>query len=99
MTVSLLDHRGSVIKTLHTDAHDPDRMVEVTVQDLDPLLEQVRRDRETHVQGKEMKLAAWIPMEVVERMMREGSWNDPAAIKRWANDPQNECFRVWKGRL
>lgn len=99
MAVSLLDHRGSVIKTIHTDAHDPDRMVEVTHQDLDPLLEQVKKDRETHVQSKDMKLAAWIPMEVVERMMRDGSFNDPEAIKRWANDPQNECFRVWKGRL
>jgi len=99
MTVSLLDHRGGILKTLHTDASDPARMVEVTQQDLDPLLEQVKEARETHVQSSDMKLAGFIPMAVAEQMMRDGSFNDPQALKRWLNDPQNECFRVWKGKL
>lgn len=99
MATSLLDHRGAVIKTLHTDAHDDDRMVEVTQQDLEPLLQHVKMERETHVQGDDMKLVGYIPMAVVEQMYRDGSFNDEAALKRWLNDPQNECFRVWKGRV
>ena len=96
MSKVLLDHRGDVLKYLQTEG---DSLYEVTVQDLDPVIAEARMLRETHVQDKEMKLAAVIPMEVVERMMRDGSWNDPEAIKRWANDPQNDCFRVWKGKL
>lgn len=99
MSTAILDHRGSVLKTIYVDDNDPSRMVEVTEQDLDPLIEAVKEKRETHVQDPDMKLAAVIPMVVVEQMMREGSWGDEAALKRWLNDPQNECFRVWKGKL
>lgn len=99
MSITILDHRGSVLKTLHGDAHEPDRMVEVTHEDLDPLIATVSRLRETRKDPDGMKLAALIPVHVVEAMMRDGSWNDEAALKRWMNDPQNECFRVWKGNL
>lgn len=99
MATTLLDHRGSVLKTIHTDAHDEDRMVEVTHQDLNPLIEHVKAVRETHVQSADMKLVGYIPAVVVEQMMRDGAFNDEAAMKRWLNDPQNECFRVWKGRV
>ncbi len=96
MAKTLLDHRGDVLKYMQDEG---DSVFEVTVQDLNPLLQHVKAMRETHVQDKEMKLAGFIPTEIVERMMRDGSFNDPAAIKRWLNDPQNECFRVWKGKL
>lgn len=98
MSTTLLDHRGSVIKTIHTDEHDDSRMVEVTHQDLDPLLEAVKAAREEKP-GDDMRLVAFIPMAVVEQMMREGSLNDEAHVRRWLNDPQNDCFRVWRGRV
>jgi len=96
MSKVLLDHRGDVLKYMQTDG---DSTYEVTEQDLDPVLRQAELLRQTHVHDNEMKLAAVIPIEVVERMMRDGSWNDPQAIKRWCNDPQNAPFRVWKGQL
>lgn len=96
MSKVLLDHRGDVLKYFQDDG---DKTFEVTVQDLDPVLRQAEMLRQTHVHDHEMKLAAVIPMEVVERMMRDGSWNDPAAVKAWCNDPQNAPFRVWKGQL
>ncbi len=96
MSKVLLDQRGSVLKYLQDEG---DSTYEVTVQDLDPVLRHVQKARETHVQDREMYYVGEIPMEVVERMMRDGSWNDPQALKRWFNDPQNECFRVWKGKL
>lgn len=98
-TQTLLDHRGSVLKTFHVDTTEEGRTIEVTEQNLEPLLEAVKRERETREQDPEMKLAALIPMAVVEQMMRDGSWNDEAAIKRWLNDPANDCFRVWRGKL
>lgn len=98
-TQTILDHRGSVLKTFHVDKTEEGRTIEVTEQDLDPIIEAVKRERETREQDPEMKLAALIPMVIVEQAMREGWWNDEAAVKRWLNDPQNECFRVWKGKL
>ncbi len=99
MGMSILDHRGAVLKTVHIDEHDPDRVVEVTHEDLDPLLEAVKRAQETHVQGKDMKLAAYMPVHVAERMMRDGSWRDRDAVRKWCNDPANKPFRIWQGRI
>ena len=99
MSMAILDHRGAVLKTIHIDAHDEDRVVEVTTEDLDPLLEAVKRAQEYHKQGSDMKLAAYMPVHVAEKMMREGSWNDRAAIGRWCNDPANKPFRIWQGRI
>lgn len=103
-TISILSDRGSVLKTIHTDAHDSGRMVEVMTQDVDPILAHAARMREVRgtktadfIEG--MVVAGYIPDVVVERMMRDGSFNDEAALKRWLNDPANEGFRVWKGRV
>lgn len=71
----------------------------VTQQDVDPLITYAREMAEAHPGSGDFKYAAEIPMAVVEKMMQEGSWGDPEAIKKWLNDPQNECFRIWKGRV
>lgn len=84
---------------MHTDAvDDHQRMVITTTQDLDPVFKQVELLKEKPM-DPEFKPVAVIPDVIVEKMMRDGSWNDPAAIKRWLNDPQNDCFRVWRGRV
>lgn len=49
--------------------------------------------------GKDFRHAAFIPDTVLDRAFIEGWFHDNAAWKRWANDPANECFRTWKGRL
>lgn len=103
MTVAILDHRGAVLKKLVTDNHT-NSMIEVTEEDVDGLLRQAAFQR--HMRGETMAghedgmvLAGYIPEAVWERMAREGSCNDEASIKRWLNDPQNSCFRVWKGAV
>ena len=109
MAVSILDDRGRVLKTVHTDAHDDSRMVEVMHEDVTPLIELARstaiaRKLSRQSQGImekafDAKLVGYMPDFQIEKMMREGSWNDPQALKRWFNDPQNKDFRVWEGRL
>lgn len=108
MAVSILDDRGRVLKTVHTDEHDPGRMVEVTHENVTPLIElarslaivrQMRRLKDQPAEKMGARLIGFMPDTVVEKMMREGSWNDPAAHKRWLNDPQNKDFRVWQGRV
>jgi hypothetical protein len=49
--------------------------------------------------GKDFRHAAFIPETVINQAMLEGWVHDKAAWKRWANDPANECFRTWKGRM
>lgn len=49
--------------------------------------------------GKDFRHAAYIPDTVLNQAFNEGWFHDPKAWKRWANDPANDCFRTWKGRL
>ena len=49
--------------------------------------------------GKDFRLVALIPMEVLNKALLEGWANDQDAWKRWANDSVNKDFRVWKGSL
>lgn len=49
--------------------------------------------------GKDFRHAAFVPDAVLNRAFNEGWFHDPQAWKRWANDPANECYRTWKGRL
>jgi hypothetical protein len=109
MAVSILDDRGRVLKTLHTDAHDDSRMVEVMHENVSPLIELARSAaiarRMSHTNQGSLeknfgaKFVGVMPDFQVEKMMRDGSWNDPKALKRWLNDPQNRDFRVWQGRV
>lgn len=95
---TFLDADGSFLKSIVTDESDPDRVIHHSVQDLESTFKQIEFLKDEPM-DPEFKCAAVIPGAIVEQMMRDGSWNDPAAIKRWLNDPQNQCFRVWKGRV
>jgi hypothetical protein len=74
----------------------------LTIEDrynLEPTLDLARYSRDAgEGQGKDMRLAAHVPQDVLDRALREGWYSDPAAWKRWLNDPQNKPFRVWGGR-
>lgn len=95
---SILGADGGILKTVVTETLDPDRMTFVSEQDLEATFKSVAFKREQAV-SKDFKPVAEIPGVIVEQMMRDGSWNDPAAIKRWLNDPQNDCFRIWRGKV
>jgi hypothetical protein len=49
--------------------------------------------------GKDFRHAALIPNEVINQAMLDGWFHDPKAWKKWANDPANDGYRTWKGRL
>jgi len=97
MAKTLLSANGDTIKTIVSDEID-DRLTFVSAQNLEATFKSVASKRE-QAWDPDLKPVAEIPGVIVEQMMRDGSWNDPAAIKRWINDPQNECFRIWKGRV
>lgn len=66
--------------------------------DIEPALDLARLSRDTVTPSKEMRLAAIIPQDVLDRAFREGWYNDKKAWKKWMNEPQNRPFRVWEGR-
>lgn len=96
--ISILGTEGGIRKTIVSDETDPDRLVFVSEQDLDATLKSVAFKREQKI-SNDFKPVAEIPGVIVEQMMRDGRWNDPDAIKQWLNDPQNDCFRIWRGKV
>jgi hypothetical protein len=98
MRREIYDHRGDVVKVLHTEAGNPTGYIE-TIQDLEPIIDEVKALRENHAQGGHMKHAARVPMIIYEQAVREGWADDQKAWDKWLNDPANKVFRVWEGRV
>lgn len=94
---TIYDATGSVLKAVQVADND-DRIRFVTQQEIDPVVQYAKEMADGDL-SKEMRPVAEIPMVIVEKMMQEGSWNDPAAMKKWLNDPANDCFRIWRGKV
>jgi hypothetical protein len=97
----IYDSNGSVVRVLHTeDMSDPfgDFAIQ-TIEDVEPAIESAKVLADNHAERGDMKHVARVPVTIVEQAMREGWYNDTAAWRKWANDPDNSKFRVWKGRV
>ena len=89
--------RDGFARTSIVDDEVPDRLVVLTSQDLEPILDSIARDREIMPHGTN-KLAARLPMIVVEDLIRRGIYGDEDAFKRWLNGPEATPWRIWRGR-
>lgn len=98
MAKTFLGNESGMVKSVVSDESDPDRITFVSEQDLATTFRSIEFKR-AQAMDRDMRPVAEIPGVIVEQMMRDGSWNDPAAIKRWINDPANDCFRITKGRV
>jgi hypothetical protein len=94
---SLLTGNESERRKVIVHKEDGVRRVE-TRQDVDPIIRAAKAMSEV-TPDKDMRHAAFIPKTVLDQAFIEGWFHDPVAWKRWANDPANECYRTWKGRL
>jgi hypothetical protein len=99
----IYDHRGDAVRVLHVDDRDPtgwnSEFTTELVQDVEPLLDDVKALRDYQNPNSNMKHVARVPVTVVEQAMREGWFNDQKAWARFLNDPDNAYLRVWEGRL
>jgi hypothetical protein len=84
-----------VRRTMILDDENPTRVVVKTEQDLTEILAGIARDREFSQAGKDIKRMATIPIEIYERMVREGWGPDDEA--KWLNSAEAAPFRVWRG--
>jgi hypothetical protein len=96
---TILDHTGNVLKEVVSETADESKIHYVIREDLEPLIKQAKFDRENVNMKSSMRPVAHIPAAVADQMFRDGSLNDPKALKKWLNDPSNKCFRVWEGRV
>lgn len=65
------------------------------------LIKANRAQREALAGAKDecFRLAARVPMPVVEKAMLDGSFHDDDFWRKWMNNPENRDFRVWEGRV
>lgn len=85
-----------VRRTMILDDEHPDRVVVKTEQDLTEILAGIARDRDIPQTGA-MRRVATLPVEIYERMQREGWGPDDEA--KWLNSSDASAFRIWKGRV
>ena len=75
-----------------------DKNIYHTQQNVQPVIDQVKVFSD-NTPGKTFRHAAEIPMVIWTKALCEGWHNDRAAWKKWLNNRDNQCFRVWKGRI
>lgn len=68
-------------------------------QDVEPVLESIKRDQEIMPMNGVNKVAARIPTVIYEELQRQGIADDPDLFKAWLNGPEAAHWRIWKGRL
>lgn len=87
-----------VRRTMILDDDNPHRAVVKTEQVLDEILDGIHRDREISRHGTN-KLAARLPLFVVEDLIHRGIYTDEDAFKKWLNGPEAVPWRIWQGNV
>jgi hypothetical protein len=94
----------AVKQKAHWDQIDEKLIIEST-QDTAPILESNKFERNEfdtkfnsgQKYNRGFTKVASIPNIVIDKLMREGIWNDKDAMKKWLNDPDNKAFRTGGG--
>jgi len=86
--------------------HHGDEMIVNRSQDCTPIAEYAKAQHNAGYHGSsEVKHAARIPLVIAEKYCNENSvtfaemMTDTKHMKRLVEDPANDAFRIWKGRL
>lgn len=101
---TLLSRTNGMYEVMHFDNNNGvEALHTVTHEDLDPILAKVKEINETAnweaTRKEPMRHVAVIPQFVLDKAAREGWFNDKAKWTAWANDPVNQCFRTWPGKI
>jgi hypothetical protein len=82
------------------------RLIIANSQDCTLIAEHAKALHNAGMHGSsDMRLAASLPQVIVEKYCNERGinfqqfMNDPEHIKRVCNDPDNQMFRVWPGKI
>lgn len=83
--------------------HEDGSVTIQTVQKVDDVAEANKQtfnqfDERANWKG-DMHRVASIPMSIFYDLQRKGILNDPVAMKKWLNDPDNRVFRTRPGQV
>jgi hypothetical protein len=95
---ALFDRSGGVMRWVSVTPGD-DAVVVHDVQEVGDVLRANARDADVDQSGRHFRLAARIPLAIIEKARAEGWVHDRNKWAAWLNDPENRAFRVWPGRI
>lgn len=103
MTKKLFDYDPitNTTKWWHYDASKDEAVIE-TVADITPVIEQNKAAYakvDEKAKWGEWAHVAQIPMSVYWELKKKGIAEDPVAMKKWLNDPENKYFRTRPGKV
>lgn len=81
------------------ESHSDGSFTLATEQDLEDVIAENKMLAENQTGKETYRLAARVPVDVVERAMREGWLHDDDKWRKWMNDADNRDHRVWAGRI
>jgi hypothetical protein len=73
-----------------------------TINNVDRILDETKAQfasTDERARWGEGQFVAEIPPVIWGQMLRDGRANDPKAIAKWVNDPDNRAFRYRPGRV
>ena len=95
------DPETGTTKWWHYDADKDEATIETEFQ-VGDLVEKNKSEfnlYDERTRWGEWNKVASIPMALFHRLKAKGIVDDPAAMKRWLNDPDNRFFRTRPGRV
>jgi hypothetical protein len=95
------DPETGTTKWWHYDADKDEATIETEFQVGDLIEANKAQFNSTDERARwgEWNRVASIPMVLFHRLKQQGIIDDPAAMKRWLNDPDNRLFRTRPGRV
>lgn len=91
-----------ITKYWHYD-DDTDTAVIESVQDIEPMLERLQKERNAQTRLDRWKdgmhKVAEVPMATYSEWLAHGLDKDQSFLKRWINDPANLKYRNFRGRV
>jgi hypothetical protein len=94
----LLDSSGGVLRWVSTTPGN-DSVVVTDEQEVGDILRANARDADVDQTGRHFRLAARIPLSIINKARAEGWLHDEQKWRDFLNDPDNRAFRVWPGRI
>lgn len=103
MSGRVLSQEHGLRETWYDDIHHGEKNIIHTVQDAQPITDANVRQFNLHDERAPwrdgMNHVARIPDVVVAQLQRDGIWDDPKALLRWLDQPENRLFRTRPGKL
>lgn len=103
INTTLVSENKAIGQKQYMHEHEDGSLTIQTTQVVDEIAEENKQafnqfDERANWKG-EMHRVASIPMSIYYDLKRKGILDDPSAMKKWLNDPDNRVFRTRPGQV